>query len=173
MNTIMESPPAHPFARSLQTWAGPFLYGEAMRYLKGGRLFECMRLESVFLCWLWVRAWVLSTWNTAPNHEEHASEKKLPCTAATHCNQAIQVLNGIAQWTQSYDVCSRIPAQQHCRPGCLAASSLSSITFLIQGIQGMWTIVNQMNISPRSGTCSVMRHDQCLHRLCHNWNARR
>ena len=117
INAIIETPPSHPFATSLQTWAGIVLYGEAMRNLKGGRLFEYVRLESVFLLlWFWVCAWVLSRWNTAPNREKHAW-KKLPCTAATHCNQSIQMLNGIAQRTQSFNLCLRIPSQHHCRPG--------------------------------------------------------
>ena len=150
-----------------------FLYGGAMRYLKGGRLFEYVRLECVFYADFESVLGCFPHETQLPTMRNMLREKKLPCTVATHCNQAIQVLNGIARWTQSYDLCSRIPAQQHCRPGCLAASSLSSITFLIQGIQGMWTRMNRMNISPRSGTCSVMRHDQYLHRLCHNWNARR
>ena len=76
INTIIETPPSHPFATPLQTWAGIVLYGQTMRYLKSGRLFEYVRLESVFLLlWFWVCAWVPSRWNTAPNREKHAWKK--------------------------------------------------------------------------------------------------
>ena len=53
------------------------LYGLAMRYLKGGRLFEYMRLESILLLlWFWVCSRVLSTWNATLSHEKHDAARK-------------------------------------------------------------------------------------------------
>ena len=68
-----------------------------MRYLKGGRLFECMRLESVFYADFESVLGCFPHETLLPIMRNMLRKKKLPCKAATHCNQAIQVLNGIAQ----------------------------------------------------------------------------
>ena len=68
-----------------------------MRYLKGGRLFEYVRLECVFYADFESVLGCFPHETQLPIMRNMLREKKLPCTVATHCNQAIQVLNGIAQ----------------------------------------------------------------------------
>ena len=107
-------------SRILYVWCLVF-YRQAMRYLKGGRLFGCMRLEGDFHFGF---ESVLGAFNMKHNCQtwetrSHKKQNKLPCTAATHCNQSIQVLSGNAQWTQSFNVLSACPSlrKKYCRPG--------------------------------------------------------